>query len=316
MVGPGLRAVAAWTRTVLPAGVFLGLALPDLAARLNPMLPAAVVALLVLSMLRIDWPSLRLTLGRPLVSALAVGWVLLALPALVWIATALLGLPDELRRSLVLVAAMPPILSAPALSLLLGLDAATALVTVVAATLLVPLTLPPMAALVLPPMGGSDAVAAIAEPLVLFARLASVVGGALLVSLALRRLAGAARLARRAAEIDGIGVILLLLFAVALMDGVAGRIASRPQDVALYAAAAFAANLGMQVLGAAAFRRAGMRSAATIGFVSGNRNAALLLAVLPGAEPALLLFVAVAQFPIYLLPSLLLPLYRRLGRVT
>jgi BASS family bile acid:Na+ symporter len=257
-------------------------------------------------MLRIDWPSLRLTLGRPLVSALAVGWVLLALPALVWAATAPLGLPEELRRSLALVAAMPPILSAPALSLLLGLDAATALVAVVAATLLVPLTLPPVAAL--------TAGAAIAEPLALFARLAAVVGGALLASLALRALAGPARLARRAAEIDGVGVILLLLFAVALMDGVPAHVASRPQDVALYAAAAFAANLGMQVLGTAAFRPAGMRVATTVGFVGGNRNAALLLAVLPGADPALLLFVAVAQFPIYLLPSLLLPIYRRLGR--
>lgn len=308
VIGPGLRAVAAWTRPVLPAGIVLGLALPDLAALLNPLLPAAVVALLVLSMLRIDWPSLRLTLNRPLAAALAVAWVLLALPALAWIATAPLGLAEELRRSLVLVAAMPPILSAPALALLLGLDAAAALVTVVAATLLVPLTLPPMAALTVG--------AAVAEPLALFTRLVTVVAGALLASLAARRLAGTDRLARRAAEIDGVGVILLLLFAVALMDGVAERIASRPQDVALYAAAAFAANLAMQVLGVAVFRRAGMRRAVTVGFVSGNRNAALLLAVLPGVEPALLLFVAVAQFPIYLLPSLLMPLYRRLGRAS
>ncbi|HSK38821.1 MAG TPA: hypothetical protein VK943_03550, partial [Arenibaculum sp.] len=163
MLGWGLRGIAAAARLVLPAGVFAGLALPGLAAVLNPMLPAAVVALLVLSMLRIDWPALSAMLRRPLVVAFAVGWLLIGSPALVWAATAPLGLPDELRGSLVLVAAMPPILAAPALSLLLGLDAATALLTVVSATLLVPFTLPPITA------AATDA--AIAAPAELFARL-------------------------------------------------------------------------------------------------------------------------------------------------
>lgn len=306
MLGRGLRGIAAAARLMLPAGVFAGLALPDLAAVLNPMLPAAVAALLVLSMLRIDWPALSAMLRRPVVVAFAVGWLLIGSPALVWTATAPLGLPDGLRASLVLVAAMPPILSAPALSLLLGLDAATALLAVVSATLLVPFTLPPMAA--------AATSAAIAAPPELFARLALVVGGAFIAALALRRIAGPDRIARRGLELDGLGVVLLLLFAVALMDGVGAQIAARPAEVALYVVAAFAVNLGMQVMGTIAFHPAGGRRAVTVGFVGGNRNAALLLAVLPEADPALTLFIAAAQFPIYILPSLLMPLYRRLAR--
>jgi bile acid:Na+ symporter, BASS family len=306
MVVRALRALAGHARLVLPAGIVLGLMLPDLAARLNPLLPYAVCALLVHSMVRTDWPALRLTLRRPLVALAALAWLLLAMPLLVRLAADTLALPADLRNCLVLVAAMPPILSGPALASLLGLDAAAALVTVVAATLAVPLTLPGVAAL------AADADAA--APQALFLRLILVIVGALAAALLIRRLAGQRNLARHAQALDGAGLLLLLLFAVALMDGVGEAVAADPGRVALFTLAAFAGNLGMQAAGMIAFRPAGMQLAVTIGFLGGNRNAALLLATLPSPEPAFLLFVAVAQFPIYLLPSLLLPLYRRLAK--
>lgn len=43
-------------RPILAGGIFAGLALPDLAALLRPLVEAAVVASLSLSLLRIDWP--------------------------------------------------------------------------------------------------------------------------------------------------------------------------------------------------------------------------------------------------------------------
>lgn len=305
MVVHVLHALAERTRLVLPAGIALGLLLPGLAALLNPLLPYAVFALLVHSMVRTDWPALRLTLRRPLVSLLALLWLLLAAPLLMRLAADALALPADLRDCLVLVAAMPPILSGPVLAALLGLDAATALLVVVTATLALPLTLPGIAML------ATDT--AFAAPWALFLRLLLVIAGALAVALLLRRLAGPAALARHARALDGIGLLLLLLFAAALMDGVGAALTADPGAVALFTLAAFAGNLGLQAAGAIAFRPAGRRLAVTIGFLGGNRNAALLLAVLPSPEPALLLFVAVVQFPIYLLPSLLLPLYRRLA---
>lgn len=306
MVIGALRALVGYTRLVLPAGIVIGLALPGLAALLNPLLPFAVFALLAHSMIRTDWPALRLALRRPLVVLATLVWLLVAMPLLMRLGADMLALPADLRNCLVLVAALPPILSGPALASLLGLDAAAALVTVVAATLAVPLTLPGVAAL------AADAAAA--APQALFVRLLLVIAGALAASLLIRRLAGPRALARHAQALDGAGLLLLLLFAVALMDGVGEALAADPGRVTFFTLAAFAGNLGMQAAGMLAFRPAGRRLSTTIGFLGGNRNAALLLATLPSPEPAILLFVAVAQFPIYLLPSLLLPLYRRLAR--
>ena len=57
----------------------------------------------------------------------------------------------------------------------------------------------------------------------------------------------------------------------------------------------------------------GRPAAFTVGFLAGNRNMGLLLVVLPaGLHPDIALYFALAQFPIYILPALLKPLYGRL----
>ncbi len=53
-------------------------------------------------------------------------------------------------------------------------------------------------------------------------------------------------------------------------------------------------------------------SAFTIALMAGNRNLGMLLAVMiDTAHPDFHLFVAVGQFPIYMLPALAVPIYRR-----
>ena len=80
-------------------------------------------------------------------------------------------------------------------------------------------------------------------------------------------------------------------------------------------AAAFTVNLALQAIGAAVFWRAGRAQALTVGLLSGNRNLALLLAVLVDrAEFDVLLFFAVGQFPIFVLPAVLAPVYRRIAQ--
>jgi hypothetical protein len=55
------------------------------------------------------------------------------------------------------------------------------------------------------------------------------------------------------------------------------------------------------------------RVALTAGYCSGGRHNALLMAVLPASVDAdVFLFIAAVQFPIYLIPTLLQPVYRRL----
>jgi BASS family bile acid:Na+ symporter len=55
------------------------------------------------------------------------------------------------------------------------------------------------------------------------------------------------------------------------------------------------------------------RDALTAGYCSGGRHNALLMAVLPASADAdIFLFIAAVQFPLYFMPMLLQPLYRRL----
>ena len=205
----------------------------------------------------------------------------------------------RIADALILMAAAPPIMSAPALAPLLGLDSGLSLVLVSLATLLAPLTVPPTAAWL--------AGATLDFDLAAFAlRIALVIFGSVGAAVAVRSALGEARVARAATLIDAASVIVLLLFAVAIMDGIGPLLWQRPGFVAAVIAGSYVANLALQAVGAALFSRLGRNPALTLGFVGGNCNMAVLLAALPpAADPQILLWFALAQFPIFTLPALL-----------
>lgn len=296
-------------KTVLAAGIFLGLAVPPLAEIFRPLLTPSVVLLLALTLLRMDWTALKAHLRRPLPSLLLVAWLLVASPALMALTTSLAGLPAGLAAAMLLWAASPPLIAAPALATLLGLDGALALVGTVLATFAAPLTVPPLALLLAGIDLGLDLGA-------LFSRLALLTFGALAIALLGRRLVGAAALATHPERIDGAIVLTLLVFAVAAMDGITAEAMAEPLRVGGFLAAAFAANLSFQALGALVFARLPRRTALALGVTSGNRNLAILVGSLGAAAPPdVFLYFAVGQLPIYLLPGLLAPIYQRLAGV-
>lgn len=294
--------------TVLFLGVFVGLALPDLAHLLRPALAPAVAALLLFSMLRVDWHSISGYLRRPLLTGGLVAWMLLVSPLLTWAVLFLLPLPlpGGLPTAIVLMAAAPPILGATAIALLLGLDGALTLVVGLLATLLAPLTVPPLALWLL----GLQLDVGAGE---LMLRLGSVVLAALAGAILIRRLVGSARLRRNGNLLDGLIVLVMLVFAVAIMDGVTATLMERPATVALWIFAAFIANPALQLITILAFARFGQRLALTAGLLAGNCNMGLMLAALPAdADYDVILYFALAQLPMYMLPAMLKPFYRRL----
>ena len=108
-------------------------------------------------------------------------------------------------------------------------------------------------------------------------------------------------------------VWLLVLFAIAVMAGMTAQLLHDPGWVIEGLLAAFAAAFGLNLATTLVFAGFGWREAASAGLMSGNRNMALYLAVLPAsAHPRLVLFLALCQFPLYLSPFLLRPAYRRL----
>jgi BASS family bile acid:Na+ symporter len=291
---------------VLFGGVFLGLLLPDVATVFRPALPYTVALLLMLSLLRVDWGEIGETVRRPGAVGLAILWMMLVSPLAMWGLLSLLELPPALATALILMAAAPPILGATAIAILLGLDGALAVVVGLLATLLTPITVPPLALALL----GVSLDIGVGEFML---RLAAVVAVAFLVAAAIRRIAGTVRLRSWGSRIDGVIVLLMLVFALAIMHGVTDAILERPRVVLIWLAAAFVANPALQALGALAFSWMGLKRALTCGLLTGNCNMGLLLAALPPeSDYDVVLFFALAQIPMYTLPALVLPLYRRL----
>ena len=289
----------------LAAGVVLGLALPPLAAAMRPLLLAALVIPLTIALVRIDWSAFGAYARRPALVAALIVWFLAVSPVLMWLALKPLALPAPVVVGLVLMAAAPPIGSGPAMCLLLGLDAALAVVAMVSTTALVPLTLPPLGAALL-------GVALEIDVGTFMLRLALMVGGAFAGAWAVRRLVPAAAIERNARPLDGVSVLIMMVFAIGIMDGVTAFALERPGYVLVATVAAIAANVLLQLAGAVAWRRSRMQGALTTGFLTGNRNMGLVLVALGSdASFEVIAFFAAAQIPMYLLPGLLLPLYRR-----
>ena len=291
---------------LLAGGVFLGIAWQPLAHALAPWLEALIVLNLSLSMTRIAPAEFAARLRRPLAAAAAFAFSMLLAPLALWTAAAAAGMSGPLGAAAVLHALTTPIMSAPALCVLFGLDAALALVVTVLSYALVPLTLPPLALWLL-------GVRLDVTALELAWRLGSIVGASFLIAAAVRLLPFGPRLVRaHASRIDGVLVLGMVGVAVSLMSGLPGYAAAEPARTGTAVVLAFAVNVALQAAGAAAFWRLGRRAALTVGLVSGNTNVALVFAAVSESAPyELLVYFVAGQFPIYMLPLVAVPLYRR-----
>jgi hypothetical protein len=296
----GTRAVA--------VSLFLGIAVPPLAALFKPFVTEAIVGLLMLAFLRVEPRALRNQFARPGLLIAASAWIMLAVPAVLGALAAALGFADlapGVFVGLVLQAVGPPIMSAPAFAALMGLDAALSLATLVLCMAIMPLIAPAFAHV----LAGSSL--ALSGP-ALGLRLLLIVAGSALAAALVRRLAGTPWVERQHERIDGLNVILLFVFAVAVMDGIAARLLADPLFVIELVVLAFAVALGLTALTALVFARAGRRRALAIGLCAGIRNIGLMLAATGGAVPdQTWLYFGLSQFPTYLLPHLLKPLADR-----
>lgn len=307
-----LRALALLGRHAtgfMAGGVLLGLAVPPLASLAKPLLVPTLLIPLTLALVRLDWRAAAKWRHRTWIVAALLLWLLGASPLLAWVATQALlplGLPASLQVAIVLMAASSPIVSSVAIALIVGLDAALAIVAVLCATALVPLTLPVLAEALL----GLRLDIGTGE---LMLRLVLLVGSAFLVAAVVRRFVHPATLVRQRERLDGLTVLNLVLFGLAIMDGVTAFALERPGYAAAALAFAFGFNLLLQACGYALFRRLGRHAALTVALVSGNCNMGLVLAALQGgASFEVTVFFALAQIPMYTLPALLARVYRRL----
>ena len=306
LLGTLLEASARQGRPFLAIAIFGGILIPPLAHALHPVILPEVLGLTTLVLLRIDIPAAFAHLRRPGRLAVIIGFHLLICPLIAFIAVRGLPIDHGIAAGVVVFATGCGALSAPAFARLVGLDPELSLLMTLGTTFLVPLTAPPIVFA----LTGIDLAIG---PASFMLRLALTIGLPLLAALGLRRAIGPARLTELGGVVDGGVVWLLVLYGFGVMDGLTARLGADPLWVVAAAVAAFAADFGLNLVTALAFFPLGRAGAASVGLVSGNRNMALYLAVLPaGADPRLGLFFALCQFPLYLSPFLLRPLYRRL----
>lgn len=290
----------------LAGGVLLGLLVPQLATLARPMLIPGLLIPLVIALLRLDWDALAAYARRPgLVALISVG-LLLASPVLMWLALKVFSLPPALAQGLTLMAAASPIVSSAAISLILGLDAALAVIVIVVTTALIPFSLPLVGLWLLGLKIDIDLAT-------FMLRLGLIVGGAFAAAFAVRKFVPREMLAANARVLDGVSVAILLIFILAIMDGVTAVALARPGYVVLVTLAAFVANIALQALGALVALKLGLHRALTVGFMTGNCNMGLVMVALADkADFDVIVFFAMAQLPMYMLPALLTPIYRRL----
>ena len=298
-----LRRMGGRATTILPLALGVGLIFQDIAAAARPLLWPLAVALLMLALARMDWVRVMQLLRHPGLAIFLSLANLIVVPLLVFPLWQTIGLWPGLVTALCLSAMAPGIISAATTAGFLRLDAPLALLLTLFSNFLVPFTLPPLALWLL---GFELHISAIELSL----RLALIV---VLGAWAIRR-ALADRLVENVPTLDGLSVVVLTVFAIPLMDGVVARALAEPVKLAGFIAGAFAGMVTCNlIVTAGCLPFIPRREALTAGYCSGGRHNALLMAVLPAsADPDIFLFIAAVQFPLYLMPALLEPVYRRM----
>ena len=291
--------------------IFLGLALPQFSSAARPLLPITIFCFTTVVFMRLDIGITAGLLRRPAKLIFTCLWLIAAPAVLIGGAVLLAGraaLDPGLLLGLSIMAAAPPIMSSPAIAILYGFEPSLLIASVIVTTVISPVVGPVIVELL----------AGAAVPLdrwELTLRLVLFVGGGMLTAIVLRRWLGLVRIQAMKANLDGFGVLMYFVFAIAAMDGVTRAAIANPGQVLVMLACVFAMSAAGILTSWLVLRRWRRSERFMIGYGTGQRNMGLLVAALGvGVPPSTYLFFALAQFPIYLLPWLLRGIAARIRR--
>ncbi|MBM3406418.1 MAG: hypothetical protein FJY25_03665 [Betaproteobacteria bacterium] len=308
MIVAALRLLGKHARWTLPVGVCTGIVFPALAEALQSLVLPAMMGMITVSLLRLEWSALIDTLRQPA----RIGWLtvctMVISPVAVWLLALMGFIPEAFTVLSVLQAASAPIGSAAAFALFLGIPGHLSMAGTVVMTLMLPITLTATASLLLPSFGITVDLGQF------FVRVTLSALAPFVITLLVRRLVGDATLRRFDPELAGLNVVLLVLFAVAIMNGVTETFFERPAFIlALFAWSCFAAVL-WHLTGYMVLRTRGFENALSSSLLMGNRNLGLTLAVTAGtAGEAFQMYAGLAQIPLFCAPLLLSGVLRWLG---
>lgn len=298
---------ARYGRFVLVAGLLAGLALPELATALRPWLSELVLLLLFLTAFRVGLPKALDGLRHARASLAVVAAYQLALPLICISLFALFGLAQSpVAIALTLMLAAPSATGSPNMSVMLGHAPEPAFRLLILGTLILPITIIPIFWL-------SPALGSLPDALDAAWRLCLSISAAIALAFGLRALLRPNMRPNEVSALDGVTSLALAVIVIGLMSAVAPALKAEPWALVGWMLVAFGANIGLQVLAYATLRRSKLRdSAAPIALVAGNRNVALFLVASSATQAEeFLIFLGCYQFPMYLTPLIMRPLFAR-----
>ena len=289
----------------MSVSVLTGLLAQDLARLLAPLVIFASMGAMFLTALRLDRRLLLGWIRRPLIPISIVLFTTLVIPAMVIALTRTGALSPSVALACALIAATPPIISVGPYCVFLGTDNELLSLSVLPATAVGILTLPFYASLAgLPGL----------EPARLALELLAVVGTAMGGAVLIRLFIPLERVEQHAPALDVGALLLMVTVAIGVTDGLASLILAEPAVVVEAFVVTAVLSLVLQALGWLAFYRFGARIGGSVALVNGLRNMALLLGLLIGqVDASLQLLLVLGQLQLFLLPSVMRPIYRRLG---
>lgn len=286
---------------ILAASIVIGVSVPPLSALLRPGLFVFVFFLMIFSLLTIN---LRQALPDRNMSAQVFGILgcqMILLPAVIGLWHRFGPWSGTWSELMFITACAGTIFGAPAFARVMRLDAVLTLRGVIAGTLLMPVVLALLAPLVLQSRTGFD-FRAYGFRLCIFIVLPIAIA---YVYQSRRARAGNDRPGDDRV-INGLTIAFLALFGIAVMDGIGPLLVRQPWSIIGMLGFALLVHAVFFGLNALAFLHRGRREALTAGLLSGYRNLAVVLAV-GGAllPPDFIVFVALWQVPMYLIPLLI-----------
>lgn len=283
----------------LIAGVFVAALLPEVSSIMRPTLPFLVALILAVGFAQFDFQKASFELLKPkyflrTLLIVIVGTLITAI--IIRAFSQIVEIPSQYLLLITVFIAAPPLSSSISLSMLIGFNARLTLQVALLGMLLVPILGPLCFAII-----GIEISVAL---WVMSLDIAMMIAGGFVMAILIQRFVGQERIASNKDMFSGVAVLTMILFLFPLFDGVIDQIINAPWQAFYLLLLALLLNLGGHV-----FMRWVLRhkmpsdQADALGFMFGNRNVSVYLAVLP-FNPLLSVFIAVAQIPIYITPAI------------
>ncbi len=287
----------------LAASIFLGIAFPALASLCKPLLLPMVFLLFVFAILQVSFGDAAVAAFRGIAVWIILLWQLVALPLLALLLFSL-HLDSELLVFGVVALCSCSITATTALSRMLGLNDALALVVGLIGSLLMPLPL----YLAMQYGLGLDTVI---NPVSYLLRVLLFIVVPFALVYVLREIISESQDALIRKHVPTAVIGLLMIFGLAVMDGVQALLIDDPWTVFTYVLFSFCLSIAVQIITRLALAFLGSRDASTAAILCSYRNVGVIAALTGESLGSnFLIFLGLWQLPMYTLPILLRKYYQ------